>query len=80
MICFVRYPVILKRFHLNPGTGGQGHHTGGDGVVREYLWRKSLMLSVLTERRVFTPYGLNGKFLGQITLFIRHLIQSQNAL
>ncbi|KAL4234607.1 hypothetical protein ACF0H5_006248 [Mactra antiquata] len=55
-----RYPVILRRFHLNPNTGGHGQYNGGDGVIREYLWRKSLTLSVLTERRVFSPYGLNG--------------------
>ena len=62
--------MILKQFHLNPGTGGEGHHVGGDGVIREYLWRKSLMLSVLTERRVFSPYGLNGKFV--LTLISLH--------
>lgn len=55
-----RYPVILQRYHLNPGTGGQGKFTGGDGVVRELLFRKPLHLSVLTERRVFAPYGLQG--------------------
>lgn len=55
-----RYPVILQKYHLNPGTGGQGKFTGGDGVVRELLFRKPLHLSVLTERRVFAPYGLQG--------------------
>ena len=48
---------------MNPGTGGKGHYYGGDGVIREYLFRKSLTLSILTERRVFQPYGLFGKFL-----------------
>ncbi|XP_053402483.1 5-oxoprolinase-like [Mercenaria mercenaria] len=60
-----RYPVVLKRFHLNPNTGGRGQYCGGDGVIREYLWRKSLTLSVLTERRVFSPYGLHGGHDGQ---------------
>ncbi|KAK3085711.1 hypothetical protein FSP39_007638 [Pinctada imbricata] len=55
-----RYPVILKRFHLDPNTGGKGRTRGGDGVVREYLFRKPLTLSILTERRVFRPYGLLG--------------------
>lgn len=55
-----RYPVILQRYHLNPHTGGQGQFVGGDGVVRELLFRKPLHLSVLTERRVFAPYGLQG--------------------
>lgn len=59
---YVRYPVILKKFHLNPGTGGHGQHKGGDGIIREYLFRKDLTLSILTERRVFSPYGLNGTF------------------
>ncbi|XP_064467437.1 5-oxoprolinase-like [Ornithodoros turicata] len=55
-----RYPVILKRYHLNPGTGGKGCFTGGNGVIREMLFRKEFHLSVLTERRVFAPYGLKG--------------------
>ncbi|XP_071092367.1 LOW QUALITY PROTEIN: 5-oxoprolinase-like [Haliotis cracherodii] len=55
-----RYPIVVRCFHLNRGTGGRGRHTGGDGVVREFLFRKDLTLSVLTERRVFRPYGLCG--------------------
>lgn len=30
-----RYPVVLHRFSLRPGSGGPGHWRGGDGVVRE---------------------------------------------
>ncbi|KAG7171174.1 5-oxoprolinase-like [Homarus americanus] len=56
-----RYPVILNKFTLNPGTGGNG----GDGVARELLFRRPLTLSILTERRVFTPYGLEGGEDGQ---------------
>ena len=58
----LRYPVILLRFHLNPGTGGDGFHKGGDGVIRELGFRKTQVLSVLTERRsAFRPYGVQGK-------------------
>lgn len=56
-----RYPVILRHFSLRPNSGGSGCFRGGDGVVRELLFRRHIMLSVLTERRVFHPYGLNGK-------------------
>ena len=57
-----RYPVIVLRFHLNPGTGGDGFHKGGDGVIRELLFRRTQVLSVLCERRsAFQPYGLRGK-------------------
>ena len=55
-----RYPLILRAFHLNPNTGGEGTFQGGDGVVREIMFRKQLKLCLLTERRVFKPYGMNG--------------------
>lgn len=60
-----RYPVIVNKFHLNPGTGGLGQFNGGDGVIRELLFRKKLTLSVLTERRAFAPYGLAGGHSGK---------------
>uniref|UniRef100_A0A1B6DS29 5-oxoprolinase n=1 Tax=Clastoptera arizonana TaxID=38151 RepID=A0A1B6DS29_9HEMI len=56
-----RYPVILKTFSLREGSGGKGAYKGGEGVVREILFRAPITLSVLTERRVFAPYGLAGK-------------------
>jgi len=55
-----RYPVILNRFSLAKGSGGEGKFQGGDGVIREIIFRKTLDLSVLTERRVLAPYGMNG--------------------
>lgn len=55
-----RYPVFLNRFTLNKNTGGSGKFRGGDGVVRELVFRRPLTLSILTERRVFAPYGLEG--------------------
>lgn len=57
-----RYPVILQSFSLRPGSGGKGTYCGGDGVVRKLLFRASMTLSVLTERRVFAPYGSEGSF------------------
>ncbi|XP_054270976.1 5-oxoprolinase-like [Macrosteles quadrilineatus] len=56
----VRYPVELQRFSLRPGSGGGGRYRGGDGVIRELRFRASMTLSILTERRVFSPYGLEG--------------------
>jgi 5-oxoprolinase (ATP-hydrolysing) len=55
-----RYPIILQKFTINPGTGGRGIFNGGNGVIREMMFRKNLILSVLTERRVFSPYGIKG--------------------
>lgn len=61
-----RYPVILRRFELRPGSGGRGRFRGGDGVIRELVFREEALLSVLTERRAFQPYGLQGGWLPQL--------------
>lgn len=55
-----RYPVILQQFQINKGTGGRGNFHGGDGVIRRLLFRERVVLSVLSERRAFRPYGLYG--------------------
>ncbi|PKS05854.1 hypothetical protein jhhlp_007683 [Lomentospora prolificans] len=55
-----RYPVILKIFSLREGSGGLGQHRGGDGVVRDIEFRIPVQVSILSERRVFRPYGLAG--------------------
>ncbi|KAI3687397.1 hypothetical protein L1987_81092 [Smallanthus sonchifolius] len=55
-----RYPVVLHRFGLREKSGGDGVHRGGDGVVREIEFRRPVVVSVLSERRVHAPRGLNG--------------------
>lgn len=60
-----RYPVILERFALKSDTGGKGRFHGGDGIERWLMFRSSMTLSLLTERRVFAPYGLNGGTSGE---------------
>lgn len=57
-----RYPVMLKTFNLRPNSGGRGKYQGGHGVVREIIFRAKITLSILTERRVFAPFGIEGKF------------------
>ena len=60
MTCSFRYPVIVLSFSINKGSGGKGRFDGGNGIIREILFRKPLILSVLSERRVFSPYGMKG--------------------
>ncbi|XP_074842525.1 5-oxoprolinase isoform X2 [Carettochelys insculpta] len=55
-----RYPVVLRCFELCRGSGGCGQFRGGDGVIRELLFQEEMVLSVLSERRAFRPYGLHG--------------------
>jgi len=55
-----RYPVILHRFGLRENSGGAGLHRGGDGLVREIEFRRPVVVSMLSERRVHAPRGLKG--------------------
>lgn len=55
-----RYPVILNRFCLREGSGGAGRNRGGDGIERSILFTLPTKVSILSERRTFTPYGLEG--------------------
>lgn len=56
-----RYPVYLRQFGLRPGSGGRGHFVGGDGVIRDIEFLEPRMqVSILSERRVHRPYGLQG--------------------
>jgi len=55
-----RYPILLREFSIREGSGGAGNHRGGDGLVREVEFLETLNMAILSERRVFAPYGLAG--------------------
>jgi 5-oxoprolinase (ATP-hydrolysing) len=55
-----RYPVLLHRFSIRENSGGSGFHRGGDGLVREIEFRRPVVVSILSERRVHAPRGLKG--------------------
>lgn len=55
-----RYFVLLRAFHLRKGSGGTGKFRGGDGVVRQIEFLKSMTVSILSERRAFQPFGMEG--------------------
>lgn len=61
-----RTQVIVRRFEINAGTGGRGRWSGGDGITREIEARIPLRSSILSERRVFAPYGMDGGGSGSI--------------
>ncbi|XP_018407362.1 PREDICTED: 5-oxoprolinase [Cyphomyrmex costatus] len=66
----LRYPIILNRFSIRCGSGGNGTYIGGDGAVREMIFRAPMILSVLTERRVYHPPGHNDGEAGECGLNI----------
>ena len=51
------YPLRVERHELRRGSGGDGSHAGGDGVVRELRVLAPCRLSLLTERRAHAPAG-----------------------
>ncbi len=55
-----RYPVLLRQFSIRRDSGGEGRFCGGDGLVRELEFLEPLNVAILSERRVFPPYGLAG--------------------
>jgi len=55
-----RYPVILHQFSLRKGSGGSGEYCGGEGVIREMEFLEPIQCSILSERRVHRPYGMEG--------------------
>lgn len=55
-----RYPVLLREFSIRRDSGGKGKYTGGNGVIRDVQFRKAVTASILSERRVIAPHGING--------------------
>ena len=60
-----RFPVLLERFAIRRGSGGNGRHRGGDGVVRQIRFRVPMTAAILSNRRRVPPFGLAGGGAGQ---------------
>ena len=56
----VRLPVRLDRFAIRRGSGGEGAHHGGDGVVREITFLEPMRAYILANRRKVAPRGIAG--------------------
>jgi N-methylhydantoinase B len=56
----LEFPLRVQRYELRDGTGGEGRHRGGDGIVRAVRALEDASLSVLTDRRRHSPGGANG--------------------
>ena len=55
-----RFPVVVERFAIRRGTGGDGAWRGGDGVTRRLRFRAPMTASLLADRRRVPPFGLDG--------------------
>jgi N-methylhydantoinase B len=56
-----RNPIVVERYELIPDSGGAGRLRGGLGVRKDIrVLADDVVLSNLTDRHVFAPYGLDG--------------------
>ncbi|MEM7092769.1 MAG: hydantoinase B/oxoprolinase family protein [Actinomycetota bacterium] len=61
-----RFPVRLETFHIRRGSGGDGTHRGGDGVVRRLVFDEPMEINVLSGHRAVPPYALGNGEPGQV--------------
>ncbi|MFN3726091.1 MAG: hydantoinase B/oxoprolinase family protein [Allosphingosinicella sp.] len=55
-----RLPVLLERFSIRRGSGGEGASRGGDGVERVVRFLEPMTANILSNRRRVPPKGLAG--------------------
>jgi 5-oxoprolinase (ATP-hydrolysing) len=55
-----RLPVRLDQFAIRCGSGGQGAHRGGDGVIRAVTFLEPMRANILANRRRVPPRGIRG--------------------
>ncbi|MEI4487388.1 hydantoinase B/oxoprolinase family protein [Frigidibacter sp. MR17.14] len=55
------YPITVEFQRLRAGSGGEGAHRGGEGILRGYRMRgDDTTVTTMFERAVVPPYGLDG--------------------
>ena len=55
-----RFPVRLEEFAIRKGSGGDGAHRGGNGVVRNIRFLEPMRVNILANRRRIAPKGIKG--------------------
>ena len=61
-----RFPVLVEQFCIRAGSGGAGHHNGGNGVIRKIRFREPMTASILSGHRKVAPYGMAGGGAGKV--------------
>jgi N-methylhydantoinase B len=58
------YPLEVVEYSIRKNTGGKGQYIGGDGILRDIRLLNDAEVTVLSERRRLSPYGIFGGFPG----------------
>ena len=54
----MKYPLRINRYQIRTGSSGKGKQTGGEGLIREYKFLAPAQVTILSERREHSPWGL----------------------
>jgi N-methylhydantoinase B len=54
------FPVLVREVSVRRGSGGEGRHRGGQGIVRELEAREPMRFTLIGERRRHAPHGRKG--------------------
>ncbi|MDH3949322.1 MAG: hydantoinase B/oxoprolinase family protein, partial [Gammaproteobacteria bacterium] len=54
------YPLRVGRYAVRVDSGGRGRHMGGNGLIRSFTFLRPATVTLLTERRRHSPWGLQG--------------------
>lgn len=60
------YPLQCLEYSLRKSSGGLGRWQGGDGIVKHYRALEPCVFSILSDRRVIAPHGMNGGEDGEV--------------
>jgi 5-oxoprolinase (ATP-hydrolysing) len=60
-----RFPVRLESYEIRPGSGGAGRWHGGNGGVRKLRFLEPMTAAILSNNRIFAPFGMAGGEEGQ---------------
>ena len=72
-----RFPVMLERFAVREQSGGNGAYKGGDGGVRCIKFLQAMTLSILSNGRIHSAFGVQGGGDGLPGINLVHRVNGQ---
>jgi N-methylhydantoinase B len=63
-------PMLIERYEVRADSGGAGRHRGGLGIIKEYRLLADAKVSILSDRRRYPPWGLDGGEPGATSLHV----------
>ncbi|MDH5727753.1 MAG: hydantoinase B/oxoprolinase family protein [Gammaproteobacteria bacterium] len=55
----MHYPLRVLEYSIRKNSGGLGEFNGGDGLIRRFEFLQAASVSLLSERRRHSPWGVN---------------------